>query len=101
VSKARFGREEEERTLASEDWAIRRAFALTLRNLRYQTGISQEILALNAGINRGYMSGLEQGRHAPTLVMLCRLLPYLQVSFTEFAVEFERCLPLARRKSRV
>lgn len=73
------------------DAAICRAFALTLRNLRYQAGISQENLALEAGINRGYMSGLEQGRHAPTVVMICRILPVLRITFTEFAVEFERC----------
>jgi len=73
------------------DAAIRRAFALTLRNLRYQAGISQETLALQAGINRGYMNGMENGRHAPTLVMVSRLLSVLRVTFTEFAVEFERC----------
>jgi transcriptional regulator with XRE-family HTH domain len=80
-----------------EDWVIRRALALTLQNLRRQAGISQEILALEAGINRGYMSGLERGHHAPTLVMIYRLLPYLRVSFTSFAMEFERCLKQVRK----
>lgn len=76
---------------------IRRAFALTLQNLRHQAGMAQETLALEAGINRGYMSGLEQGRHAPTLVMICRLLPVLRVTFTGFALEFERCLKHVRK----
>ena len=76
---------------------IRRAFALTLWNLRHKAGIAQETLALEAGINRGYMSGLERGRHAPTLVMICRLLPHLRVTFTGFAEEFERCLRRIRR----
>lgn len=82
----------------SEDWLIRRAFSLTLQNLRHKAGIAQEALALEAGINRGYMSGLEQGRHAPTLVMICRLLAPLGVTFTGFALEFERCLRHVHKK---
>ena len=82
---------------APEDWVIRRAFALTLRNLRHRVDIAQETLALEAGINRGYMSGLERGLHAPTLVMVCRLLPPLRATFTDFALEFERCLRHVRR----
>jgi transcriptional regulator with XRE-family HTH domain len=81
-----------------EDWVIRRAFAMALQNLRYQVGIAQETLALEAGINRGYMNGMEQGRHAPTLVMIFRMLPHLQVSFTGFAMEFERCLRQVQRE---
>jgi transcriptional regulator with XRE-family HTH domain len=90
---------EETQLTDEEDWMIRRAFALTVQNLRHQVGIAQETLALDAGINRGYMSGLEQGRHAPTLVIICRMLPYLRVSFTGFAVEFERYLGDVRKHS--
>lgn len=83
---------------APDEWVIRRAFALTLRNLRHKAGIAQERLALEARINRGYMSGLERGLHTPTLGMIYRLLPYLRVTFLGFAEEFERCLKRVRRE---
>ena len=77
--------------------ALRRALTLCLRNLRHARGISQERLAWAAEIDRAYMSGLERGRHSPTLEMVYRLLAGLEVSFTQFAMEFERCLKRARR----
>ncbi|HKE24965.1 MAG TPA: helix-turn-helix transcriptional regulator [Bryobacteraceae bacterium] len=71
---------------------LRRAFADTVRTLRARTGISQEKLALKAGIDRGYMGGLEREKHTPTLESIFRLLPILDVTFTQFAAEFERVL---------
>jgi len=76
---------------------LRRAFADTVRILRARTGISQEKLALQAGLDRGYMGGLEREKHTPTLESIYRLLPVLGVSFAEFAGEFERVLHSRRR----
>ena len=50
---------------------IERAFAQTVRSLRREIGISQERLALGAGINRTYVAGLERGLHTPTLYTMC------------------------------
>jgi transcriptional regulator with XRE-family HTH domain len=69
---------------------LRRAFARTVRALRRNAGISQEQLALRSGIERSYMSGLERGKHSPTLGTIYRLLPVVGVTFTEFAAEMER-----------
>jgi transcriptional regulator with XRE-family HTH domain len=76
---------------------LRRAFADTVRILRARVGISQEKLALAAGLDRGYMGGLEREKHTPTLESIYRLLPVLGVSFAEFASEFERVLHSRRR----
>ena len=71
---------------------MRRAFADTVRTLRARAGISQEKLALKAGMDRVYLGGLEREKHTPTLESIFRLLPTLGVTFTEFAREFERTL---------
>jgi transcriptional regulator with XRE-family HTH domain len=83
---------------ATERDLIRQAFALTLRRLRRRIGIAQEKLALEAGVDRGYMSGLECAKHTPTLATVLRFLPYLQVTFPEFAAEFERYLTKLQEK---
>lgn len=78
---------------------IGRAFGATVRALRLHAGIAQETLALDAGIGRAYMSALERGLHNPTIEMAYRILPFLGVSFTEFAAEFEKHLRRARGKN--
>src|SRR5215831_3686443 len=76
---------------------LRHAFADTVRTLRARTGISQEKLALKAGMDRVYLGALEREKHTPTLESIYRLLPILDVTFTQFASEFERML--SSRKS--
>ena len=77
---------------------IRRAYGMTLRTLRLRIGLAQEKMALEAGVDRAYMSGLERGLHTPTLETILRFLPILQVTFTEFAAEYERSVRRARRE---
>jgi len=77
---------------------LRRAFADTMRILRARVGISQENLALQAGVDRGFMGGLERERHTPTLETIYRLLPVLGISFVDFAIEFDRVLHSRKRK---
>jgi transcriptional regulator with XRE-family HTH domain len=71
---------------------IGHVFGQTVRSLRLEAGISQERLALGAGINRAHLAGLERGLHTPTLYTVCRLLPGLHVTFVEFCRTFERNL---------
>jgi len=79
--------------------AIRRAFGKTVRTLRLRIGLPQENLALDSGINRGYMGGLERGLHSPTLETVYKLLGPLRVTLTEFCQEFERILQSQRKNS--
>jgi len=62
--------------------------------------MSQEKLALESGVDRAFMSGLECGKHTPTLMTLLRFLPYLKVSFPEFATEFDKQMRKARREAK-
>jgi len=47
--------------------------AWNLRRLRLARGVSQERLALEAGVDRTYVSRLERGRENPTVDVLDRL----------------------------
>jgi transcriptional regulator with XRE-family HTH domain len=77
--------------------AVRRAFGKTVRSLRSRIGLAQENLALESGVNRGYMGGLERGEHSPTLETVLKLLGPLHVTLTEFCQEFERILNIPKR----
>lgn len=57
--------------------AFRRAIARALIEARQRTGLSQERLALEAGVNRTFVSGIERGLHEPTLRTIWRLAPKL------------------------
>ncbi|HLH88074.1 MAG TPA: helix-turn-helix transcriptional regulator [Xanthobacteraceae bacterium] len=58
--------------------------ARNLRRLRVRTGLSQEALAVDAGIDRTYISRLERGLENPTVAVLERLAGAVQADITEF-----------------
>ena len=66
--------------------AIQR-FGQQLQRLRTNRGLTQEQLAVKAGLVRVYVTKLEQGEHDPTLTMLVRLAKALRVSVTELLGE--------------
>ena len=66
--------------------AIQR-FGQQLQRLRTRRGLTQEQLAVKAGLVRVYVTKLEQGGHDPTLTMLVRLAKALRVSVTELLGE--------------
>ena len=78
---------------------IRRAFALTVRSLRKKAELAQEALAHAAGVDRRYMGALERGENTPTLDLIFKLLPHLEVDFVQFAAEFQTNLKKVRRKT--
>lgn len=59
---------------------IHRAFGRVLREYRLKSKLSQEDLALEAGIDRTFVSLLERGKRQPTLETLFRLAKVLGVS---------------------
>jgi transcriptional regulator with XRE-family HTH domain len=77
---------------------VRRAFSMTIRDLRLLKGVAQETLALEAEVDRGYMGTLERGESTPTLDTIFKLLPQLDIDFVQFAALFEVNLKRARRK---
>jgi transcriptional regulator with XRE-family HTH domain len=58
--------------------------ARNLRRLRIGRGISQEVLAVDASIDRTYVSRLERGLENPTVAVLERLAYALKVQIVEF-----------------
>ena len=60
--------------------SIKVVFGKVLKELRGEKGISQEKLALDAGIDRSYISKLETGVYQPSLSMLFAIADVLQVA---------------------
>lgn len=60
------------------------------RQLREQFGLSQEALALNAGVDRTYVSGIERGVRNPSLKSMQRLAG-------EMNITLDRVFVLARQ----
>ena len=58
---------------------IREDFARNLRKLRRHKGFSQEALALEAGIDRTYVSALERCTYSATITMVEKLAVVLGV----------------------
>ena len=55
------------------------AFGLVLRGLRKGRGLSQEALALEAGIQRNYVSLIERGVNQPTITIIFKLAAALEM----------------------
>jgi len=64
--------------------------ALNIRRLRVARGLSQEALAVDAEIDRTYVSRLERSLENPTVAVLSRLAGALAVDIVEF---FEKPRP--------
>jgi transcriptional regulator with XRE-family HTH domain len=69
----------------SED--ARRLVGQNVRRLRLAAKISQAELAARMGVDRAYVSGLEQGNRNPTVITLWHLAKALQVSIASFFEE--------------
>lgn len=55
-----------------------------IRFLRNQCGLSQEKLALKAGIDRTYLAGIESGKRNATIASLEKILIALEISTKDF-----------------
>ena len=71
---------------------VRQAVGKAIRALRKHAELSQEGLALQAGIGRSYMGRLERGEALPGILVIYKFLPHLNVRFSRFAAEVERQL---------
>ncbi len=57
----------------------RQIFAANLRRARHARGLSQEVLAVDADVNRRYLSDIEQGRTSVGLDIMVRLAAILEI----------------------
>lgn len=61
-----------------------------LRKARLDAGMSQEKVALQAGVDRSYLSELENNKWSPTVEMLIRICDALNVDASEIIARVER-----------
>lgn len=64
--------------------SIQVKFGLRVRELRNKKGLSQEALALQAGIDRTYMTSVENGRRNISIQNIEKIIHALGVSISEF-----------------
>jgi len=50
-----------------------------IRKLRLSKGLSQEALALNSGIDRSYLGGIERGEHNVAVINLEKIAQALEI----------------------
>jgi transcriptional regulator with XRE-family HTH domain len=68
------------------------AFGKVLRTQRESTGLSQEALALNAEVDRTFVSQLERGIRQPTLTTLCKLAVALNIKPSTLIARMEKTI---------
>jgi transcriptional regulator with XRE-family HTH domain len=68
------------------------AFGLVLRELRKRAGMSQEQLALNADLQRNYISLLERGLNSASIKTLFKLASVLQIDPSQMLEQAERLM---------
>ena len=62
---------------------VRQRLGINLRRLRLAKGLGQEKFALEHGIDRTYVSGIERGTRNPTIVVVQRLADALEVPISD------------------
>ena len=62
---------------------VRVRLGYKIRTLREAKGFSQDDLACRVGINRSYLSGIENGKRNLTIDILTRLADVLEISLSE------------------
>jgi len=68
---------------------VHAAFGDALRELRAERGMSQEAVALEAGLNRGYYSGVERGVRNVALANIVKIANALGVPASEIFARTE------------
>lgn len=71
------------------------AFGQALRRMRKAKGLSQEALALEAGIERNFVSLIELGRNQPSITTIFKLANALGVKPHELIIQAEDILKIS------
>ena len=70
-------------TYSTQDKRQLRAFGARVRALRKAAGFSQEDFALEIGLDRTYMGGIERGERNVALLNICRIARGLKISASQ------------------
>lgn len=77
-------------TLVVDASGLRRAFGVVLRRSRAAAGLTQESLAHAAGLSTTFVSLVENGHKAPTILVVGQLARGLGVSAASLVAAWER-----------
>ena len=69
---------------------LEQSFGLVLREKRKDQGFSQEALALEAGIDRNFVSLLERGLNQPSLSTIFKLANALNLKPSDLVMDLEK-----------
>jgi transcriptional regulator with XRE-family HTH domain len=69
---------------------LEQSFGLILREKRKDQGFSQEALALEAGIDRNFVSLLERGLNQPSLSTIFKLADALKLKPSDLVMDLEK-----------
>lgn len=75
---------------------ISKIFGQVLRQRRKESGLTQEKLALEAGIQRNYVSLIERGINQPTIAMLFKLAVVLKCNPSDLVEDTEKKMKVAK-----
>lgn len=78
--------------MRKDDARVAKAFAGVLRERRLGAGLTQEVLAHEAGLERTYISFLERGLRQPSLRVLIAIADALQIAPSELVRQLEGAL---------
>lgn len=70
--------------------SLQRNLGITLKALRAEKGVSQEKMALSTGIDRRYMSDIENGRRNVSLEIIEKLAAFFEMKVSEFIQKIEQ-----------
>ena len=73
--------------------APEKAFGDLIRKIRQKKGLSQEALALEAGLDRTFISLLERGSRQPSLTTILKIAKVLEISASTLISRVESSLP--------
>ena len=76
------------------------AYGRVLRAARKRRGLSQEKLALDAGVERNYISLIELGRNSPSLRVQFKLSAVLAQSPSALIAQAEELLQAGQKRGR-
>jgi transcriptional regulator with XRE-family HTH domain len=80
-----------------EPTELKVAFGDVIRELRQSAGISQEALSLQCGRHRTYVSLIERGKNAPSIVTLWVIAESLDVAPSDVIARVEEKLAARKR----
>ncbi len=89
------------RGATSFDASVAAAFGSVVRETRLATGISQELLANMAGVERSYYGRIERGESQPTLFVVLKICSALDCDSSVVVKQAEELLRPRSRKSSV